>query len=169
MELVDFILASPLIQFVILVMKIVSPLVFLFFLGVILFCLKNSTFVRLAFWQNFIELQSQKAYGMGKVEKKWLAITKRLESQNSADWKLAIIEAESLTEEVLARMGFGGASFGERLQKVNREQLPSLDDLTEAHQVRNNIIHDPDYRLDLDPAVRTVNVYERSLRELSVL
>lgn len=169
MELLDFVLSSPLIQFVILLIKILSPIVFLFFLGVILFCLKKSPFIRLAFWQNFVELRSQKAYGMGKVEKKWLAVSKRLESSNSADWKLAVIESESLTEEVLARMGFGGSSFGERLKKMNKDQLPSLEDLGQAHQIRNNIIHDPDYHLDLDQAVKTVNVYERSLRELSAL
>ena len=68
MELFDFILSSPLSQFVILVIKILSPIVFVFFLGVTLFCLQKSPFIHLAFWQNFVELQSQKAYGVGKVD-----------------------------------------------------------------------------------------------------
>ena len=170
MELINFILDSSTVQFLIFLTKIFAPIIFLFFLGVSLFSLKKSpTFIQMGFWQDLIELKNQKAYGVGKVEKKWLGITQRLETTNVADWKLAIIEAESLIEEILARMGLGGESFGDRLKKMDKSQLPSLDDLTQAHQVRQDIVHDPDYRLDFEQTTRVIGIYERALRELDAL
>ncbi len=169
MELINLSLNSPTTQFLIFWVKVFSPIVFLFFLGVIIFSLKKSSFIRMGFWQDFVELMNQKAYGVGKVEKKWLVITKRLETPNAADWKLAVIEAESLIEEILARMGFSGESFGDRLKKMDKSQLPSLNDLTQAHQIRQNIIHDPDYRLEIDQVVKTIAIYERALKELDAL
>lgn len=169
MELINYVLNSPAAQLVIFLIKVVGLLFFLVASGVIIFCLKVSPFIRLSFWQNLMEIRNQKAYGAGKVEKQWLQTKKRLESQNAADWKLAVIEAESLLEEVLARLGFGGESFGERLKKVTKEQLPSLEDLVRAHETRNNIIHDPDYRLEQDAANRVVDVYGRCLQEMNAL
>ena len=170
MELINFILESSTVQLLIFLTKVFAPVIFLFFLGVSLFSLKKSpTFVQMGFWQDLVELKNQKAYGAGKVEKKWLVISQRLETPNAADWKLGIIEAESLIEEILTRMGFGGETFGDRLKKLDKSQLPSLDDLIQAHQVRHNIIHDPDYRLDFEQTVRTIRIYEKALQELDAL
>lgn len=169
MELINFIFESSAVQFLIFLAKVFGPIIFLFFLGVIIFSLKKSSFIQMGFWQDLVELKNQKAYGAGKVEKKWLVIAKRLDSPNTADWKLGIIEAESLIEEILTRMGFGGETFGDRLKKLDKSQLPSLDDLIQAHQVRQNIIHDPDYRLDFEQTARVVGIYEKALRELDAL
>ncbi len=66
-------------------------------------------------------------------------------------------------------MGFTGASIGERLEKIKKEQLPSFDEILEAHKTRNNIVHDPDYRLSLDQAKKTLDIHEKALTELEVL
>ena len=123
----------------------------------------------MSFWIDFLEFIKIKGHDTGKLEKRWQYTIKRLESPNMADWKLAVIEAEALTEEVLARMGFGGASFGERLKKMRPEQLPSLENLTNAHQVRNNIVHDADYRIDINEASKVIAIYEKALQELDAL
>ncbi|MBU4350895.1 hypothetical protein L6250_03635 [Candidatus Parcubacteria bacterium] len=123
----------------------------------------------MSIWIDFLEFIKVRGHDTGKLEKRWQYTIKRLESPNVADWKLAVIEAEALTEEVLARMGFGGESFGERLKKMKPEQLPSLVNLTNAHQVRNNIVHDPDYRLDINEASKIIAVYEKALQELDAL
>lgn len=169
MELINLILNLSTVQFLIFLTKILGPIVFLFFLGIIILSLKKSTFIQMGFWQDLVELKNQKAYGAGKVEKKWLVIAKRLETPNAADWKLGIIEAENLIEEILTRMGFAGETFGDRLKKLDKSQLPSLDDLIQAHQVRQNIIHDPDYHLDFEQTARAISIYERALRELDAL
>ncbi len=169
MELLAPILNSPILQFVIALSQALGPFLFLFFLGIIIFCLAKSDFIKMSVWIDLLEFIRVRGHDTGKLEKRWQYTIRRLESPNMADWKLAVIEAEALTEEVLARMGFGGESFGERLKKMRPEQLPSLDNLTKAHQIRNNIVHDPDYRIDIGEASKTIAVYEKSLQELDAL
>ncbi len=169
MELFAPILNSQILQFIIVMSQVLGPFVFLILLGIIIFCLFKSDFVKMSFWFDFVEFIRVKGYYTGKLEKKWQRIVKKLESPNMADWKLAVIEAETLTEEVLARTGFGGESFGDRLKKMKEEQLPSLENLTKAHEIRNNIVHDPDYKIDISEINKTIAVYEKSLRELDAL
>lgn len=169
MDFFSPILNSLILQFVIAMSQTLGPLIFLTLLGIIIFCLSKSDFVKMSFLFDFVEFIRVKGYYTGKLEKKWQRIAKKLESPNMADWKLAVIEAEALTEDVLARMGFGGESFGEKLKKMKPEQLPSLENLTEAHQVRNNIVHDPDYKIDIGEINKIITVYEKSLQELDAL
>jgi len=169
MELINILLSYPAVQFLISVVEILGPLVFLFFIGVTIVSLTRGSYIKMSFWTDWVEFLKIKGYESGKIEKKWALTAKKLESDNPADWKLAIIEAESLLEGVLARMGFGGESFGERLKKVKEEQLPSLNNVIQAHQVRNNIVHDPDYRLDIGKAGKALAAYEKALKELDVL
>jgi len=169
MELLAPILNSPILRFIIALSQTLGPFLFLFFLGVIIFCIFKSDFFKMATWIDVLEFIRVRGHDTGKLEKRWQYTVRRLESPNMADWKLAVIEAENLTEEVLARMGFNGESFGERLKKMKPDQLPSLDNLTNAHQIRNNIVHDPDYRIDIGEISKTIAIYEKSLQELDAL
>jgi len=47
--------------------------------------------------------------------------------------------------------------------------LPSLAEVQGAHEIRNNIVHDPDYRLNLDGAQKTISFYEKAFTDLDVL
>lgn len=175
MEIFSFIYSSTG-QFIILLIELVFTSVFLFLLFTIIYVLSKSSWLRMTIQLEkafdpilfFAENKNQKFFGISNAEKKWQAARKRLESPNPADWKLAVIEAENLTEEVLARMGFGGESFGDKIKKLTREQVPGLDDLMASHQTRNDIVHDPDFRISLDDAKNTISGYERALKELEV-
>jgi hypothetical protein len=52
------------------------------------------------------------------------------------------------------------------LQKVTAGTLPNVEEVWEAHKIRNNIVHDPDYRLSLDEAKRALEIYEKALTDL---
>jgi hypothetical protein len=47
-------------------------------------------------------------------------------------------------------MGFIGDTLGERLEKLTDATIPNLNQLSDAHKVRNSIVHDPDYKLSID-------------------
>ena len=86
-----------------------------------------------------------------------------------SEYKLAIIEADSILDEILKRMGYMGDSLGERLEKLTSASLPSLDEVKDAHKVRNNIVHDPDYKMTLDEARITIASFEKALVDLQAL
>ena len=86
-----------------------------------------------------------------------------------SEHKLAVIEADSMLDNILKRMGFGGESLGERLEKLTVASLPNIEDAKEAHKIRSNIIHDPAYKLSLDEAKRIIEIYEKALTDLQAL
>ncbi|PIP24800.1 MAG: hypothetical protein COX34_02280 [Candidatus Nealsonbacteria bacterium CG23_combo_of_CG06-09_8_20_14_all_36_12] len=151
-----------------LIAKIVAYILILLFIVAILYFLRVSSYMRFRFWQDMVEILTFRFYAVKKIEKQWQGLVKKLELPSEAEWKLAVIEAESILDETFQRMGFSGESFGERLKQVKPEQLKNLEDVWEAHKIRNNIVHDPDYRLSLDQAKKVLEIYEKALRDLGV-
>ena len=94
-------------------------------------------------------------------------ILEHLESPSPNDWKLAIIEADIVLDELLKERGFAGNTLGERLKSISPNQMESLSDAWEAHKVRNRIAHDgADFVLTRRIAEDTINRYRRVLGEL---
>ncbi len=114
------------------------------------------------------EINPSKA-GESKYDAKWKEIREHLESLRDAEWKFAVIEADNILEEILGQMGFRGDSLGEKMKQIDRNQLASIDDLWEAHKLRNIIVHDPDYQVRYNDARVAVGQYEKALREMGVL
>ncbi len=91
------------------------------------------------------------------------------QSDNPNDWKLAIIEADIILDDILKKRGYAGNSLGERLRSISPGQLGSLDDAWEAHKIRNRIAHDgADFVLTQRLAEETINRYRRVFTEFGV-
>ena len=119
--------------------------------------------------QDFFEFFTYRPYGVRKLVKQWVKITGRLEAGLESEYKLAVIEADSMFDDILKRMGYGGETLGERLKQISPAVLPNVEELLEAHKIRNNIVHDPDYRLSLDEAKKAIAIYEKTLTDLGAL
>jgi len=105
----------------------------------------------------------------GKNEK-WEKIQQDILSANPSDWRLAIIEADTILDEMVQVMGYKGADMGERLKSVEPSDFETLDDAWEAHKVRNRIAHDGSaYPLTHDEAKRIIGLYERVFREFKFI
>jgi len=91
-------------------------------------------------------------FGVRKINKEWLKIKAGLEGGLESQYKLSVIEADSLLDDILNRMGFTGETLGERLEKLTIATIPNLDEVLQAHHTRNNVVHDPDYILTLEEA-----------------
>ena len=149
-----------------LILKILFIIVALILLGFIIFALAKTLWLKRIWIWDLVEFFSFRPYGVRKVVKDWAKITGRLETGLESEYKLAVIEADSMLNDILKRMGFGGETLGERLEKLTAATLPNLEQIWEAHKIRNNIVHDPDYRLTLDEARRVLDTYEQALRDL---
>jgi len=92
-----------------------------------------------------------------------------IESDRPNDWKLAIIEADIILDDVLKQCGYVGNSLGERLRTITPSQLSSIDDAWEAHKVRNRIAHDgADFVLTKRMAEQTIAQYRRVFSEFGI-
>ena len=109
------------------------------------------------------------AQNSGSFSNEWAQIRLRLDSSREADWKLAIIEADSFIDDALGKSGFSGANFGDRLMNISPGSLISLDGLWWAHKVRNRIAHEQDYFLRYTEARQAMGYFEQVLKELKLI
>ncbi len=99
----------------------------------------------------------------------WQKVRTRISSDDENERKLAIVSADSLIDKILELAGYQGANLGERLKNINSSELESLQDMWEAHKVRNRIAHEPHLALSKQEAARTLAHYEKVLKELRYL
>jgi hypothetical protein len=99
----------------------------------------------------------------------WLAILHKVQQGTEQDLAFAIIEADKLIDTILKSNGFAGETMAERLRRINPHQLTSLDELWEAHKIRNDIVHTPGYVVTPELAKKVLRNYERVLKELEAI
>lgn len=114
------------------------------------------------------ELYDQQ-YRTGPKNDRLSDLLTHITSDNPNDWKLAIIEADIILDDVLKKAGYTGVSLGERLRSISPAQLQSLDDAWQAHKIRNQIAHGgADFVLTKRLAEDTIKQYRRVFAELGV-
>jgi hypothetical protein len=101
---------------------------------------------------------------------RWDKVEEYMKSVNPSDWKIAILEADNILDEVVERMGYQGSTLGERMKMIEASDFPYLDEAWQAHKVRNSIAHKgTDYPLTRSEADQTIDIYHRVFRELGYL
>ncbi len=135
------------------------------FAGIIIFLIRTS-WLRHRIVENLTEFISYKPLEKGKLLKRWNAIEKKIASGTEDDYKLAIIEADNLLDEFLEKMDLKGESIEDRLKQVDPITIKNIDEVWEAHKIRNNVVHDPDYGLTLDQAKQALGIYRKALEHL---
>jgi len=104
-----------------------------------------------------------------KITKIWLKVASRLNTNIESEYKLALIEADDILDKALKTQGFQGETVGDRLKQITSDIIPNIDEIKEAHKVRNNIIHDPDYHLTYEITRKSLDVYENTLKGFGLL
>ncbi len=98
----------------------------------------------------------------GSKNERWGKTLNYLFSQHGSDWKLAIIEADSMLEELLDQLGFKGDNLGDKLKSSNQETFPQLTTAWEVHTIRNRIAHEGlAFELSQHEAKRVIALYEQ--------
>jgi hypothetical protein len=95
-----------------------------------------------------------------KRNDRWDKVMTHVSSENPNDWRLAIIEADVMLDELITRMGYLGTTLGDRLKQVARGDMRTLDAAWEAHRVRNQVAHaGTDFILTQREARRVIELY----------
>jgi len=92
----------------------------------------------------------------------------KLQSNYVSDWKLAIIEADSILDQLIQALGYKGDTMGDRMKNIRPGQFPYLDEAWRVHKVRNFLAHDPNYELSRQAVLRTIDIYKKIFREFGM-
>jgi hypothetical protein len=105
-----------------------------------------------------------------RSNERWEKVVEHVRSENPSDWRLAIIEADIILDELLTKMGYQGDSLGEKLKQMTKGDVKSIDQAWEAHKIRNQIAHEGgDFILTQRETKRVIDMYTAVFSELKYI
>lgn len=105
-----------------------------------------------------------------KKNEQWEQVIKHINSANEADWRLAIIEADVMLDNLLRASGYHGETTGDMLKAVEKSDFTTIEDAWEAHKVRNRIAHSgTSFPLNEREAKRTIALFENVFKEFNII
>lgn len=100
-------------------------------------------------------------------QKQWATID-AMHRQGGAAMQVAIFEADKLLDHALKASGHPGATMGDRL-KGARGAFSNLDDVWQAHKLRNRLAHESGMQLNGIVAGRALRQFKAALKDLGAL
>ncbi len=157
-------------------LKVICIILSLFFITLILYCIVRMFEIRKKEHDHLHHEIHEYAIRQAEKEKKaktesashnerWVSVLQYIFSVNPGDWKLAVIEADSMLEALLEQLGFKGETLGDKLKAADPEKFKALPIAWEVHTVRNRIAHEgSSFALSAHEAKRIVALYEQIFR-----
>jgi hypothetical protein len=104
------------------------------------------------------------------MTERWQKIVQKSESQNPSDWRLAIIEADIILDELLENLHLPGDTMGEKLKAVEKSDFTTIEYAWEAHKARNFIAHEGEgFLLSQRETRRIISLYEAVFKEFFLI
>lgn len=104
------------------------------------------------------------------IKDKWAKIIALSESTNQSDWRLAIIEADIILDELLTKLQLPGNTMGDKLKAVEPSDFVTIEAAWEAHKARNMIAHNgSDFLINQREIRRIISLYESVFKEFHLI
>ena len=118
-----------------------------------------------------VVLTGKKKYTFDKLEyqSNFLAIENSLEKSNPQSYNMAVVEGDKLLDKAMMEMGIPGKTMGERLKKCGKEKYSQLNAVWNAHKLRNQIAHEPGFKLEYHQARHALTIYKTALKDLGAI
>ncbi len=139
----------------------------LLFIGIIIIILKTNLLAQKV--EKFNDFLGMPAVSKRKGIKAWQQILRRLQKGDEAQNKIAIIEADKIFSEILKQMGYRGETVAEQLKLITIAQLSNIEEIWQAHKIRNKIVHEPSFQLSNYEAQAIIDIYHQAFKELNLI
>ncbi len=149
-------------------LRFIFFLISAFFIGMLFFLLSVNDYLKYRFKETYTEFKKAKPYTDLKIRKDWKEVIGSAKSENEAERKIAVIEADEMIDDILFQMGYEGENLLEKLEGLSKEIIPNIEELRDAHRERRDIVYDPSKKLSQEEAVRVVSVYEETFKDLQI-
>ena len=158
-----YFISNPLIQETLLPAKIFFIVFTIFFFCAVMYFYINSSYIRYHYLPGFADIMSSQSSMTRQINSRWKKIIKRIEAGSENEYKLAIVEADDFLNQILENNGAEGETF-EELVNSSKKIIPNINDILSAHIIRNSVVHNPDYELDIDSAKKILSDYEKVIK-----
>lgn len=113
---------------------------------------------------------SDSAPAKNPMAEKWKEIVRLSESENSSDWRLSIIEADIILDDLLHTLQLPGDTIGDKLKAVEKSDFTTIESAWEAHKARNMIAHEgSDFLINQHEIRRIISLYEAVFKEFFLI
>ena len=163
-----YLISSSQLQDMLFPIKLIFIFFTIFYFVAVVYFMLNSSWLQYKFLEDVTEFFLWQSYGQRQMQKQWDKIVKRTESGAESDYKLAIIDADDLLEEVLDNRGYDGDTFEEALKEAGKLISDIVDDVLRAHNVRNSIVYNPDYKITASEAKKILDIYESAVKGIGL-
>ena len=98
----------------------------------------------------------------------FLRIENSLTRENELSYNAAVVEADKLLDKALHEMGTPGKTMGDRLKRTG-DKFSQLNSVWYAHKLRNQIAHEPGFKVDYNQARHALATYRQALKDLGAI
>lgn len=120
-------------------------------------------------YTHWLDVLSGENISKKRAIKAWKQVRKRLSVGGDTNLKLAILECDRVLSEILKASAFPGNNLDERLKNIDESQIACIEELRQAHKIRNRIVAEPDFMLTQGEAEIAVSIYKKAFVELFLI
>lgn len=148
-----------------------SVFISLLLLAGILYCaLRIWQIRRIEYHQFHRESHPIEAEDKPRTQLRWNRVMEHASSKEEHEWRLAILEADIMLNELLDVRGYKGETMADKMKQVVRADFNTIDDAWEAHKVRNKVAHEGSQTpLSEQEKNRVIGLYARVFREFGFI
>lgn len=151
-----------------LLMQMVSLIFSILFLWGIIYIILKTNYLEMK-REQFLDVLGQSKVSRRRSLKAWKQIQGRLKSEDQNNWKLAILEADLILNEILKMSGYLGDDLDEKLEIITPAQLANVEDVKMAHRVKNKIEKDPTDEIARKEVEETIAIYKEAFRQMNLI
>jgi hypothetical protein len=149
-------------------LKLVSVLLSALFLWGIIYIIIKTKYLSVK-KEQFLDILGKVHVSRSRSLKAWRQIIERMKSEEQNQWKLAILEADHILNEILKMSGYLGSRLDDKLDLITPVQLANIDSVRNAHLMRDKIAKDPTFEITKEEADEVIEIYKQSFKELNLI
>jgi len=109
----------------------------------IVYCVMRVWQIRQSEWAGFRKVQhTVSSEDVPRTQLRWRRVLDHASSDDEHKWRLAILEADIMLNELLDLQGYKGETMVDKMKQVTRVRFNTIDDAWEAHKIRNRVAHE---------------------------
>ncbi len=151
------------------VLRIAFLVVTAFFVGLLVYLFSVNDYLDMRYLDDISEFRKTKPRLKVSLGKDWKDVVEHAKSGKEAERKMAVIEADDMIDSALSKIGYGGETLLDKLAVLNKEIIPNIEEVKDAHRKRRDIAYDPNKSISREEAEQIISVYEEVFKDLRIL